>query len=288
MPTKIEKDAVSGVETTGHEWDGIKELNNPLPRWWIYTFYATIAFSLLWVVLYPAIPTLSGHSPGTLGYTQRTAVEARLAAARAAQAPMLNRIAAASLEQIRSDPALAAFAQAGGRIAFAENCAGCHQAGGAGARGFPNLADDDWLWGGSLDAIQQTIAHGIRNADERSRNSAMPRFGVDGILTAAQIADVADHVLSLSGAAAGAGAARGASLYAENCAACHGEAGEGNREQGAPRLGDRIWLNGGDKPAIVRMIANPAMGVMPAWSARLDAATVKMLAVYVHALGGGE
>src|SRR5262249_18377404 len=185
MPTKIEKDEITGTDTTGHEWDGIKELNTPLPKWWLYTFYATIAWSLAYFVLYPAIPTLGSHSRGTLGYWSRAEMNASLEEGRAQRAPFVDRIAAASLDEIRGNSELLAFASGGGRNVFAENCAPCHRAGGAGARGFPNLADDVWLWGGTLADIHQTIQHGIRNADDQSRVSQMPRFGVDGVLTAA-------------------------------------------------------------------------------------------------------
>ncbi|HYE01586.1 MAG TPA: cytochrome-c oxidase, cbb3-type subunit III [Alphaproteobacteria bacterium] len=289
MSTHVEKDDVTGRATTGHEWDGIKELNTPLPKWWLYSFYATIVFSAAYMVAYPAIPWLDGHTEGTLGYTARGAVVEDLAAARAGQGALRERIAAASLEEIRRDPDLFAFAVTGGKVAFAENCAGCHQAGGAGATGYPTLADDDWLWGGSLDQVHATIQHGIRNADAESRQSMMPRFGTDGILTPKQIGAVADYVLSLSGAAARPGAgAEGAALFAENCAACHGEKAQGNAEMGAPNLADAVWLYGGDRASVVKSITAARAGSMPAWNERLDPVTVKMLTEYVHSLGGGK
>ena len=293
MPTKIEKDAVTGQETTGHEWDGIKELNTPLPRWWLYTFYATIAFAAVYAVLYPSIPGFRSHSGGVLGYTQRTALDRSVADAAAAQKVFRDRISASSLADVQKDPELFGFAMTGGRAAFNENCAACHKAGGAGGKGFPNLADDDWLWGGTLADVSQTVTHGIRNTDPNSRQSMMPRFGADGLLTAAQIGDVADYVISLSdrnAAASGDASAvgRGGKLFADNCASCHGAAGEGNREVGAPRLNDRIWLYGGDKASVVQTITFARNGSMPAWGERLDPVTIKMLTVYVHALGGGE
>ncbi len=289
MPTKVEKDQITGTRTTGHEWDGIKELDTPLPKWWLYVFYATIVWSLGVFILYPSLPTLSTYFPGITGYWSRAELAENLKAQQEIRAPFVKRIQAASLEEIRADPELFDFAVAGGRVIFAENCAACHGAGGAGAKGFPNLADDDWLWGGDLEAIRHTIAHGVRNANAESRNSAMPRFGADGILTPAQIADVAEYVLSLSGTAGDREAAeRGAALFSENCASCHGEAGEGNVELGAPRLSDKIWLYGGDKASIVQTITYSRNGTMPAWSERLDEATIKMLTIYVHALGGGK
>ncbi|HEX6956672.1 MAG TPA: cytochrome-c oxidase, cbb3-type subunit III [Ferrovibrio sp.] len=287
MPSKIEKDMVSGQHTTGHEWDGIKELNTPLPKWWLYVFYATVVFAIVWSILYPSVPGLHTYFKGVLGYTQRDAVAEKLEKAAAAQAVYRDMIRAMSVTEVKADPELDRFALAGGRVLFAENCAACHQSGGTGAKGYPNLADDDWLWGGSLPEIEQTIRHGVRAVgDDETRQSQMPRFLADGILTSAQIDAVADHVRSLSGL--GKDNAEGAQIFAEQCVACHGEDGKGNRELGAPNLTDKIWLYGSDKATIVQTISYSRNGVMPAWSARLDDATVKMLAIYVHALGGGE
>lgn len=289
MPSKIEKDATTGTETTGHEWDGIKELNTPLPKWWLYTFYATIVWGLAYTLIFPSWPGLSGHFEGTSGWTRRAEVADTLAAQKEAQAGTRDQILALDIEGIRRDPALMGYVQAAGRVAFADNCAGCHGAGGAGAVGFPTLADDDWIWGGTPDQIQQTITYGIRNANDNSRFSDMPRFGADGILTREQIADTADFVLSLSGHAGDdAAIGRGAALYADNCAACHGDRGEGMQELGAPRLSDGIWLYGGDRATVIESITNARRGSMPAWIERLDPATVKVLATYVHALGGGQ
>lgn len=289
MPTKIEKDSVSGQMTTGHEWDGIKELNTPMPRWWLYTFYACIAFALVWVVLYPALPIRG--ATGLLGWTARGALPAQQAAERARIEPMMARLRAATPEQIAADPELRGFALAGGRVAFANNCAGCHGAGGQGAiGGFPSLADDDWIYGGSFEAIQHTIRHGVRaNESDEQRGVAMPAFQATGMLNAAQVSDTAEFVLSLTGRSTDpAAVTRGEALFTENCASCHGERGEGNRDLGAPRLNDRIWLYGGDKAAVMRSIAYSRAGVMPSWQGRLDPAMVNMLTVYVHALGGGE
>jgi len=289
MPTKIEKDSISGQETTGHEWDGLKELNTPLPKWWLYTFYATILFSAVWVVLYPAVP-IWGWT-GLTGWTARGALPVQMEAERTRQEPMLARLRAVSAEQIAADPELRAFALAGGRVGFANNCAGCHGAGGQGATGgFPSLADDDWLWGGSFEAIHTTISHGVRAGEsDEERGIAMPAFLTTQMLTQAQINDTAEYVLSLSGRSTDAAAAeRGREPYAENCASCHGEQGEGNRDLGAPRLNDQIWLYGGDRASVVRTIAYSRAGVMPAWRGRLDPAMVNMITVYVHSLGGGE
>jgi cytochrome c oxidase cbb3-type subunit III len=286
MPTKIEKDAVSGRDTTGHEWDGVKELNTPLPTWWVYTFYATIVWSIVYCVLYASIPSLSGHTEGLLGYTNRKALTQELADQSRERARFVDRIRGASFEQIRRDPELLNFAFAGGRSAFQTNCMQCHGAGGAGSTGFPNLVDDDWLWGGKIDQIHQTIQFGIRNANEKSRNTLMPRFGADGLLTAEQVGQVTDYVLSLSGK--GKATPEGAKIFQEQCITCHQVSGKGNQEMGAPDLTDALWLYGGTREAVYRTIFYARNGSMPAWGERLDEATIKMLTLYVHSLGGGK
>ncbi|MCU0987780.1 MAG: cytochrome-c oxidase, cbb3-type subunit III [Acetobacteraceae bacterium] len=289
MPTKIEKDSLTGKTTTGHEWDGIKELNTPLPKWWLYILYACIAWSAVWALLYPSFPGLTGHFRGITGWTQRQQIVLDMDAARAEQAPFLDRIRAASLADVRQNPDLLTFAMAGGRVAFADNCAACHGSGGQGAiGGFPALVDDEWIWGGTLEDIQFTITHGIRNAQsEEARISQMPAYA--GVLTRAQINDAAEYVLAFTNRGTDAAAARrGAEVFAENCVACHGEKGEGVRAVGGPALNDHIWLYGGSRAEIAAQIANPRQGVMPAFGGRLDEATIRMLAVYVHTLGGGE
>jgi cytochrome c oxidase cbb3-type subunit 3 len=285
----VEIDQPTGQATTGHEWDGIKELNTPLPRWWLWTFYATIAFSLGYVVLYPAIPLLDSATRGVLGYSTRGEVERTLQAAQAAQAGNLEQVASLPLDEIAADEDLLRFAVAGGRSAFLVNCVQCHGSGAAGSTGYPNLNDDDWLWGGTLDDIHATISHGIRfDQNAETRLSEMPAFG-DGILDRRQVGAVANHVLSLSGSDHDASLEReGAELFAANCAACHGEGGEGNRELGAPALDDAIWLYGGGLQDVAAQITRPRHGVMPAWSHRLDATTIKELTLFVHSLGGGE
>jgi cytochrome c oxidase cbb3-type subunit 3 len=287
--SKIEIDKPTGQATTGHEWDGIKELNTPLPRWWLWTFYACIAFSLVYVVLYPAIPLVNSATRGVLGYSTRAEVETAMTAAKTAQAGNLERVATLSLEDIAADAELKRFAVAGGRSAFLVNCVPCHGSGAAGSAGYPNLNDDDWVWGGTLDDIQTTIAHGVRfEQDPDTRVSQMPVFG-DGLLEAGQIDAVTDFVLSLSGEGHDAALAEtGKTVFADNCAACHGETGAGDRVFGAPALNDAIWLYGKDKAGIVAQINGPRHGVMPAWAHRLDPTTIKQLTLYVHSLGGGE
>lgn len=289
MPTKIEKDALTGRETTGHEWDGIRELNTPLPKWWLYTFVATILFAIGYCILYPSLPFLHSYFPGLLGYSQRAEIENSLQAGSEERANFRARIAASPAEDIPKNRELFDFAMTGGRIAFNDNCAACHRVGGAGAKGYPNLADDDWLWGGTLARIYETIRFGIRNANPKSRQSVMPSF--DGALKPAEIGDVADYIRSLSrqpDPGADDAVARGARIFTENCVACHGEKGAGNEEIGSKNLTNGIFLYGGDRKTIVETVAHGRGGSMPAWSERLDSTTIKMLAVYVHGLGGGQ
>lgn len=286
---KHDMDEVTGVATTGHEWDGIRELNKPLPRWWLMTFYATIVWAVGYWVVYPAFPTLTGYTTGLLGYSQRTVVSGEVASARAAQAQYRDKLAQTPLDRIRDDPDLLRFAMAGGGAAFQVNCAPCHGRGAQGFAGYPNLNDDDWLWGGALDEIHRTISFGVRSDANETHASQMPRFGLDKLLDDAQMADTAEYVLSLSGKATDADAAgRGQKVFAEQCTSCHGADGRGNKEFGAPNLADAIWLYGGTKAAIVDSIRTGRGGVMPAWAGRLDPVTIKSLAIYVHSLGGGR
>jgi len=281
-----ETDALTGTETTGHEWDGIKELNTPLPRWWLWVFYATIIWAIGYYIVYPAWPSLSGYTKGVLGYSSRANHVADLQALRVSRAVWLDKFTTMSVDDIAKDPELLQFAMAGGAFVFGENCAPCHGSGGAGAPDYPVLADDDWIWGGTLDDIYQTIEYGVRSTHDDTRYSEMIAFGADEILEPAQISAVADYVLSLSGA--GVANEEGAQIFEEQCTACHGEDGKGVAELGGPNLTDDIWLFGGSKDAIVAQITQPKHGVMPAWVDRLDDAAIKQAAIYVHSLGGGQ
>lgn len=287
---EVERDKISGTATTGHEWDGIKELDTPMPRWWVLVFYATIIFAIGYTIAYPAWPSLSGYTKGLLHYNSHAEYAQEAKKAATAQKQFVDRIAASSTEQIQSDPQLLEFAMAGGKAVFAENCAQCHGAGGQGQRNYPVLADDNWLWGGKLADIQKTVQHGIRSPnDADTRVSDMPRFGADALLKPDQINDVANFVLSLSNSPADADAAkRGAGIFADNCAACHGDKGQGNQEVGAPTLSDQIWMYGGTKADIVAQVTKPHQGVMPAWQGRLSDVQIKMVTTYVHNLGGGQ
>ncbi len=283
-----EIDKISGVETTGHVWDGIRELNNPMPRWWVWTFYLTIIWAIGYTVFYPAWPLLTTNTKGLLNTTNRSALAEEMVAAKSAQAVYLDKIAAMPLADIVADKDLAQFAVAGGAAAFKVNCSPCHGSGAAGGMGYPNLNDDDWLWGGDLETINTTLAHGIRyESDPDTRVSEMPAFA--DILDAEQIKQVAAYVVSLTGTPADAAMVEpGKTVFAENCAACHGEDAKGGRDFGAPNLTDAIWLKVSDEAGIVEQVSRPKHGVMPAWNARLGETTVKQLAIYVHSLGGGE
>lgn len=281
-------DDISGVETTGHEWDGIRELNNPLPRWWLWTFYATIVWALAYTVVYPAWPMLTSATKGIWGYSSRAELSAELAAAKTAKGDMLQKIATTPVKDILADPQLTKFATAAGAAAFKVNCVQCHGSGAAGGAGYPNLNDDDWLWGGNIEQIHQTISHGIRFQDDaETRTSEMPAFG--DILKPDEIKQVAAYVVSLTEKPHNAALVEpGKQLFADNCASCHGQDAKGNREFGAPNLADAIWLKVRGEEQIIAQIRQPKHGVMPGWNARLGDTTVKELAVYIHSLGGGE
>jgi cytochrome c oxidase cbb3-type subunit 3 len=286
-----EHDAVTGRTTTGHEWDGIKELNTPLPRWWLNVFYATIIWSIGYFIAYPAWPGVSSYTRGVLGYSSRADVAVEVEALKARRAAQAADLATVELAAIKADPKLLSLAIAQGKAAFGDNCAPCHGIGATGSKGYPNLNDDEWLWGGSLEDIHTTLKHGIRSSnDADTRISAMPAFGRDGILKRDEIRVVANHVRALSGqpTEASYNRAAGEKLFADNCASCHGEKGLGNRDLGAPNLADAISLYGNRLEDIVETVTNSRAGVMPAWAGRLDPVTVKSLAVYVHSLGGGQ
>jgi cytochrome c oxidase cbb3-type subunit 3 len=280
------KDDVTGVETTGHSWDGIEELNSPLPRWWLWTFYGTTVWAIVYTVLFPAWPLISSATAGVLGWSTRAEVAEAIAAVEAQNAPVEARLAAVDMTVLAGDADLHGYAVNAGAAVFRAHCSQCHGSGAAGAVGYPNLLDDDWLWGGTIEDIVLTIRHGIRNTDDAdARYSEMPAFGE--ILSAEEIGTLVAHVQGLSQGADPA-AGEGAQLFADNCASCHGEDGRGLREVGAPNLADAIWLYGGDDKTLTQTITYARYGVMPAWGLRLSEAEVRAAAAYVHQLGGGE
>ncbi len=289
---QITKKPTQEVGTTGHSWDGIEELNNPLPRWWVWVFYLTIIWSIGYVIAYPAWPLIKGATPGLLQASTRADVQAEIDRFDAANADIKASLVAADLTAIPADKALMAYAEPAGASVFRNNCAQCHGSGAAGVqgKGYPNLLDNDWLWGGDMEAIHTTITHGIRNTmDPDARYSEMPKFGVDGLLEPAQIDAVVEHVLAISGQDHDAAkAAEGATVFADNCAACHGEQGKGDRTVGAPNLTDAIWLYGGARATINHTVTYARFGVMPPWAARLSEDEIRAVAAYVHSRGGGE
>lgn len=280
----------SSTGTTGHEWDGIAELNTPLPRWWLTVLYVTIVWAIGYWVVYPAWPTLGGYTKGIFGYSTRANVALELAELQKSRGANLDKLANVRIEDVKSDPALFQFALAQGKAAFGNNCAPCHGQGAGGAPSFPNLNDDVWIWGGKMSDIQHTIQHGIRyQADPETRVGSMAAFGRDGVLKSGEIQDVVSYVLSLNQRPTeGGNAANGAKIFAENCAVCHGEKAGGGQEVGAPPLNTGIWLYGGDRKTLVETVTNGRGGIMPAWSERLDPVTIKALTVFVHSLGGGK
>ncbi|MCV2893817.1 cytochrome-c oxidase, cbb3-type subunit III [Lentibacter sp. XHP0401] len=279
--------------TTGHSWDGIEEFNNPLPRWWLWVLYACIVWAIWYSIAYPAWPGIKSATAGYLGFSTRAQVAEEIATAEAKNAAINEKLASVELASIATDPELEQYAKSAGAAVFKTWCAQCHQTNGAGAKGYPNLQDDDWLWGGTMEDIHLTLLHGIRSeTDEDSRYSEMPAFGRDELLEEEQISQVVNYVMSLTPNVNPPQDASmveaGAVVFEENCAACHMEDGTGDRFQGAPNLADAIWLYGGDYASISETVHNSRFGVMPDWNERLSEAQIRAVATYVHQLGGGE
>lgn len=292
MCAKQVKKEAREVPTTGHQWDGIEELDNPMPRWWVWVFYATIVWGIWYTIAYPAWPMLTQATQGYLGSDMREDVAAEIKRFDDANADIKAKLAAAPLTDIAGNDALNQYATAAGAAVFKTWCAQCHGsgAGGVQGKGYPNLTDNDWLWGGDIEAIHTTISHGIRNTtDADARYSEMPKFGIDGLLDKTQIGQVVEYVLQLSGQEHDAAlATAGQTVFADNCAACHTETGAGDRTQGAPALNDAIWLYGGDRATITATVHGARYGVMPSWTGRLSEDEIRAVATYVHSLGGGE
>ncbi len=287
MSKKPQLDEETGVHTTGHAWDGIKELNNPLPRWWVWTWLVCIIWGFGYMVVYPSWPLITSYVKGTADYSQRRTVMKEMADIKASRAPMVAKLLAANLQEIQNTPALQEFAMAGGRAAFGDNCAGCHGISASGAKGYPDLNDDDWLWGGTLELIHETITVGVRSIHEDTRINDMPAFLDDELLSKQEIGQVVTLVMSFSDPKITA--PKGADvLFEDNCASCHGTDGKGSTELGSPNLTDVKWLYGGDHASLTETISHSRKGVMPSWHGRLSPAAIKGLAVYVHSLGGGQ
>ena len=273
-------------KTTGHSWDNIEEYNTPTPRWWLIVWMVTIVWSCIYWIFFPSWPSPKGNLEGILHWTSKTHLEDQQKEIKFKQNSYLEEFRNSTFDQILEDRKLLQFALNGGKAAFQTNCAACHGTGAAGAKGFPNLNDDDWLWGGKLEDIYTTLLYGIRSGHEKARESQMPSFGRDELLTKSQISDVVEHVRSLS--KLGKPNNKGSKIFAENCAVCHGSNGKGNRSLGAPNLSDSIWLYGKDSEDVTYTVYNARKGVMPSWNARLSDDTIRQLAIYVHSLGGGE
>lgn len=291
--TSSEQKLMTGdPETTGHSWDGIREFNNPLPRWWLWTLYATILWAIGYTIAYPAWPMISGATRGVIGFSTRENLAEDVQRFDAMNSDLRERLEMVDLAAVTpwAEPDLYNYAIQGGAAVFRTWCAQCHGAGAAGvqASGYPNLLDDDWLWGGSVEDIHLTIRHGIRNEDDPdARYSQMTAY--EGILSDEEIAQVVEYVRAISDhEAEPVLAALGEDVFLDNCAACHGENGTGDRFLGAPNLTDAIWLYGGSREAIDHTVRNARFGVMPSWQSRLSPSDIRAVSIYVHALGGGE
>ena len=277
-------DELTGRPTMGHEFDGIEELNTPMPRWWLWTFYLTVIWGIGYTIAYPAWPMVSGATAGLLGYSTRAEVAADIADHVASNAALATELNAVDLTAFDPQSELHRYAVARGASVFRAQCSQCHGSGAAGAVGYPNLLDNDWLWGGTLEEVAYSVRHGIRNeTDGDARYSQMPAFG--DMLEPSEIEALVTFVPTLADAE---WESAGAVLYADNCASCHGERGMGDRSIGAPNLVDAIWLYGGDSASLAQTITNARFGVMPAWGQRLTEGDVRAVSTYVHSLGGGE
>lgn len=278
------KDDLTGRETMGHDFDGIEELNTPMPRWWLISFYLTIIWGIGYTIAFPAWPMISGATAGVLGYSTRGEVSEQIATHEAANAELVSELVSVDLAAFDPQSDLHRYAVARGASVFRAQCSQCHGSGAAGAKGYPNLLDNDWIWGGALEEIAHTVRHGIRNeTDADAHWSEMPAFG--DLLEGDEISALVDFIPTLTEADWGS---RGGVLFTDNCASCHGGTGLGDRSQGAPNLADAIWLYGGDPDSLTQTVTYSRFGVMPAWGQRLTEADVRAVSAYVHALGGGE
>ena len=282
----LEKKIETKIETTGHEWDGVSEYNIPAPRWWLIVWIICIIWAVGYWFFYPTWPVKGGHTKGVLNWSKESQLAQSQVEIEIRKNVYLEKFSKSNFDEIFQDKQLTAFALNGGRAAFKENCAACHGTGAQGSRGFPNLNDDDWLWGGKITDIYTTLKYGIRSGHSKARDNQMPSFGLDKILNKDEIKDVVEYVLSLSGKSDPN--AKGEVIFKSNCVACHGADGKGNKSMGAPNLSDAIWLYGGDKKDITYTVTYAPAGVMPFWEGRLDEQTIKQLAIYIHSLGGGE
>src|SRR5678815_3912686 len=285
-----ELDPVSGHVTTGHEWNGIKELDTPVPRGVLIFLIVTHLFAVIWWFVMPTWPLGTTYTKGLLGTDQRKIVEEKLVQADAARAPWVNAIEKSSFDEILANPQLMQVVMKTGPQLFGDNCAACHGRDGRGGDNYPDLTDHDWIWGGGPERIAETMRVGVNSLHAESRTAQMPSFGRDKMLDQTQVGNVTTYVYSLSNPLAStpqtiARIEVGRQVFLTNCAACHGKDAKGNQDLGAPNLSDRFWIYGGDFEKIITTIHGGRQGHMPTWDERLSPAEIKILALYVYSLG---
>ncbi|WP_428413594.1 cytochrome-c oxidase, cbb3-type subunit III [Pararhizobium sp.] len=288
-----EVDPVSGRKTTGHIWNGIKELDTPIPRGVLLFLIVTHIFAVLWWFLLPTWPLGRTYTKGLLGIDQKITVEETLREGADARASWVNKIDSMSYDQIRADEQLMATVRSTGNQLFGDNCAACHGRDGKGGNNYPNLTDDDWIWGGGPEKIQETLTVGINSRHADTRVAQMPAFGKDEMLDRQQVGDVAAYVIALSDPTTSTAENvnqidKGREVFLTTCAACHGENAKGNPDVGAPNLTDSQWIYGGSLQSIIDTIHGGRQGHMPTWDERLSPSEIKILALYVNALGQKE
>jgi cytochrome c oxidase cbb3-type subunit 3 len=280
-----DRDPLTGHMMTGHEWNGIKELNTPVPRIVFFFLISTALFAIGYWILMPAWPLGSTYTKGLLGIDQRTTVVETLKQAALDRAAWTSRVEKASFTEIQNDPGLMAVVRETGHSLFGDNCAACHGRNATGGPGFPNLTTASWLWGGMPETIAETIRVGINSANPDSRVSQMLAFGRDGMLPRSDIENVVAYVRSLSNPSASEAPAdkieTGKAVFAANCASCHGEDAKGKTDVGAPNLTDQFWIYGGDLQSVFTSVWSGRQGHMPTWEARLSPVDRKILALYL-------
>jgi cytochrome c oxidase cbb3-type subunit 3 len=288
-----ERDPHTGYLTTGHEWNGIKELNTPVPRVVYVFFIAAATFSLIYWLLFPAFPLGETYTKGLLGTDQRANVAESLKEAARDREGWTKRIETESYQAIQADPGLMAIVRQTGRTLFGDNCAACHGLSAKGNKGYPNLTSASWLWGGDPETIAETIRVGINSAHPSTRVAQMLAFGRDQVLPRTDVDNVVAYVQTLSDPAAAKSLdpqrlEAGKAAFAANCAVCHGDDGKGKADVGAPDLTDRHWIYGGDPQSIFTTVWSGRQGHMPTWENRLDPVERKILALYLVDLRSRE
>ncbi|NEJ72527.1 cytochrome-c oxidase, cbb3-type subunit III [Rhizobium phaseoli] len=284
-----EIDQITGRRTTGHIWNGIKELDTPIPRGVLLFLIVTHLFALLWWILLPAWPLGTTYTKGLIGGDQKQTVERKIVAAATSRVPLTTKIEKASFDEIRADGQLMSKVNSSGHQLFGDNCAACHGRDGKGGQNYPDLTDNDWLWGGEPEQIVETLTVGVNSRHSNSRVSQMPAFGADEMLDRKQVTDVAAYVYSLSNSATSeeitGDIQAGRELFKNTCASCHGDNAKGKSDLGAPNLTDASWVYGGTLSRIVETVHGGRQGHMPTWDERLTPAEIKILALYVSGMG---